>query len=286
MELLEASGMKALVGKVNMDRNSPDYLCEKSSVQSADDTRRWLRHTAEKYKNIKPILTPRFIPSCTDKLMKELSGIQKEFNLPLQSHLSENLKEVAFVKELYPDIKYYGKIYDNAGLCGGDCPTIMAHCVYSTEEEINLMSEKGVFIAHCPQSNINLASGIAPIRTYLNRDLSVGLGSDIAGGFSESIFRAMSDAIQVSKLYWRYIDQTVNPLTLEEAFFLGTKGGGAFFGKVGSFEAGYEFDAVILDDSNLPHPQELNTKHRLERLIYLSGDSNIIGKYIAGNRIL
>jgi guanine deaminase len=175
--------------------------------------------------------------------------------------------------------------YETFGLFGGECPTIMAHCVYSTDDEINLMKEQGVFVAHCPQSNINLASGIAPIRTYLNRDINVGLGSDIAGGFSESIFRAMSDAIQVSKLYWRFIDHNVKPLTVEEAFYLGTKGGGAFFGKVGSFEAGYEFDAVVLDDRNLPHPQELNTKQRLERLIYISDGSNIISKYVAGNQI-
>jgi guanine deaminase len=285
MELIEASGINALVGKVNMDRNSPDYLCEKSPIQSAADTRRWIKNTAGKYKNVKPILTPRFIPACTDELMKELSAIQKEYNLPLQSHLSENLKEIAFVKELCPDIKFYGMAYEAVGLFGGECPTIMAHCVYSTEDEINLMKEQGVFVAHCPQSNINLASGIAPIRTYLNRDINVGLGSDIAGGFSESIFRAMSDAIQVSKLYWRFIDHNVKPLTVEEAFYLGTKGGGAFFGKVGSFEAGYEFDAVVLDDRNLPHPQELNTKQRLERLIYISDGSNIISKYVAGNQI-
>jgi len=285
MDLIEASGITALVGKVNMDRNSPDYLCEKSSVQSAADTRRWIKNTSEKYKNVKHILTPRFIPSCTDELMRELSLIQKEFNLPLQSHLSENLKEIAFVKELCPDIKFYGKAYENAGLFGGECRTIMAHCVYSTDEEIDLMKEKGVFVAHCPGSNINLASGIAPIRTYLDRDLFVGLGSDIAGGFSESIFRAMSDAIQVSKLYWRYIDPAVKPLTVDEAFYLGTKGGGAFFGKVGSFEAGYEFDAVVLDDRNLPHPQELNTKQRLERLIYISDGSNIISKYVSGNKV-
>lgn len=285
MELIEASGLKALVGKVNMDRNSPDYLCEKSSAQSAADTRRWIKNTAGKYKNVKPILTPRFIPSCTDGLMEELSALQKEYNLPVQSHLSENLKEIALVKELCPDTGFYGKAYHNAGLFGGECPTIMAHCVYSTDEEINLMKEKGVFVAHCPQSNINLASGIAPIRTYLDRDLFVGLGSDIAGGFSESIFRAMSDAIQVSKLYWQCIDHTVKPLTVEEAFYIGTKGGGAFFGNVGSFEGGYEFDAVVLEDRNLPHPQKLNTRQRLERMMYLSDDRNIISKYVSGNKI-
>ncbi len=285
MDLIEATGIKAYVGKVNMDRNSPDYLCEENYIQAAIDTRRWIKNSVNKYNNVKPILTPRFIPSCTVDLMRELSKLQKQFNLPVQSHLSENLKEITFVKELHPDIEFYGRAYEAVGLFGGECQTIMAHCVYSTDAEINLIKEKDVFVAHCPQSNMNLASGIAPIRTYLSKEVSVGLGSDIAGGFSESIFRAMSDAIQVSKLYWCYIDNSVKPLTIEEAFYLGTKGGGAFFGKVGSFEAGYEFDAVVLDDRNLPHPQELNIKQRLERLIYISEGSNIISKYVSGNKI-
>lgn len=285
MDYIEASGIKALVGKVNMDRNSPEYLCEKDFRVAAKDTRQWIENTIDKYHNVKPILTPRFIPSCTDELMMEIANLQREFKLPLQSHLSETLKEIAFVKKIYPNIDFYGQVYHKVGVFGGACPTIMAHCVYSVEEEIELMKERGVFIAHCPQSNMNLASGIAPIRTYLDRGLSVGLGSDIAGGATESILRAMAEAIQVSKLYWCYLDQSVKPLTMEEAFYLGTKGGGAFFGKVGSLEAGYEFDAVVLDDQNLPHPQKLSTKQRLERLIYISEGSNILCKYVAGKLV-
>lgn len=93
-------------------------------------------------------------------------------------------------------------------------------------------------------------------------------------------------AIQASKLRWRLLDQTVAPLTVEEAFFLATKGGGEFFGKVGSFEDGYEFDAVVIDDSTLRHPQKLSVKHRLERLIYLAEDKNIMAKFIGGRKVL
>ena len=98
------------------------------------------------------------------------------------------------------------------------------------------MKERGVYVAHCPQSNTNLASGIAPVRRYLDEGLNQGLGSDVAGGSTLSIFRAMADAIQVSKLRWRLQDQSLAPLTAPEAFWLGTAGGGAFFGKVGSFD--------------------------------------------------
>lgn len=147
------------------------------------------------------------------------------------------------------------------------------------------MKERGVFVAHCPQSNTNLASGIAPVRKFLKEGIAVGLGSDVAGGHTESIFRAMADAVQVSKLYWRLADQKDSPLTMEEAFYLATRGGGAFFGKVGSFDPGYEFDMLVLDDSSLPHPQELDVKDRLERFVYLSDERHIAGKYVAGRKL-
>ena len=286
MELLNDTGVKAYVGKVNMDRNGPDTLQEENAKVSAEATERWISDTLEKYENVKPILTPRFTPSCTDELMEALGRLQKQYHLPVQSHLSENFGEIAWVKELCPSTKFYGEAYDMFGLFGGDdCPTIMAHCVHCPDEEIERMKKRGVYIAHCPQSNTNLSSGIAPVRRYLDGGLKMGLGSDIAGGTSLSILRAMADAIQVSKLRWRLVDDSLKPLTLEETFYLATVGGGAFFGKVGSFQKGYEFDAVILDDTNLAHPQKLTAKQRLERLVYLSDDRNITGKYVSGNKI-
>lgn len=285
MDLMEETGLKTMIGKVNMDRNSPDYLREQGAEESEQETLRWLNETGSKYENVKPILTPRFIPSCTDDLMERLGRLQKEHGLPVQSHLSENQGEVAWVKELCPASEFYGDAYDQFGLFGGNGKTVMAHCVSSSEEEIELIKKRGVYIAHCPQSNTNLSSGIAPIRTYLDREVKVGLGSDVAGGSGESIFRAMADAIQVSKLRWRLMDESLKPLTVEEAFYLGTLGGGSFFGKVGSFLEGYEFDALILDDSGLPHPQDLSLRERLERFIYLSDDRHLKGKYTGGNRI-
>ena len=284
MELLEDSGMKAYVGKVNMDRNSPDILREESVEEASKITEQWILE-AERFDNVRQILTPRFSPSCSDELMREISRLQKKYELPMQSHLSENLGEIEWVKELCPDSKFYGDAYDQFELFGGECPTIMAHCVHSSEEEIALMKEKNVFVAHCPQSNTNIASGIAPVRIYLDKDMKVGLGSDVAGGAHLSIMRAMTDAIQCSKLRWRMYDQSLKPLNFEEAFYLATKGGGEFFGKVGSFEEEYEFDAVVLDDENLPHPQELSLKERLERIVYLGDDRNVKSKYVAGRLV-
>ncbi len=140
MDLLEKSGLKTMVGKVNMDRNGSPALQEQSADASAADTMRWLQDIQGRYQNTRPILTPRFTPSCSDELMKQLSLIQKEYHLPVQSHLSENFSEIAWVKELCPQSRFYGDAYDMFGLFGGEgCPTIMAHCVHSSEEEITLM---------------------------------------------------------------------------------------------------------------------------------------------------
>ena len=293
MKLMEESGLVSYIGKVNMDREASSALTEESADISAYTTFGWINAVKDKFQNTHPILTPRFIPCCTDKLMEELRQIQMTYGIPVQSHLSESKGEIDFVKFLRPENPFYGDSYNEYDLFGKnddvntDVKTVMAHCVWSTEEEVELMHKNGVFIAHCPASNMNLTSGIAPIRKYMDRGLRIGLGSDIAGGHSDSIFRAITDAIQVSKMYFRMVDESTKPLVFSEAFFLATKGGGAFFGNVGSFEEGYEFDAVILDDSVIPHPQSLNLAERMERAVYLGmDDKNITAKYVAGRKII
>ncbi|MDR1539034.1 MAG: amidohydrolase family protein [Clostridiales bacterium] len=280
MDELDRAGIAAMVGKVNMDRNSPDGLREESAAASLEETRKWISACQGKYRRIKPIITPRFIPTCSDELMAGLGALMKEFSLPAQSHLSENLEEQQWVRELCPQSEFYGDAYDSFGVFGSR--TIMAHCVWSDEKETELIKNRGVYVAHCPQSNENLASGIAPIRRYLDEGIHVGLGSDIAGGCHLSIFRAMTDAMQASNLRWRLLDESLKPLTIEEAFYMGTKGGGEFFGKAGSLEQGYEFDAIAIDDSDIEAPRSLSALERLKRAVYCSNDMNIKAKFVAG----
>ena len=113
----------------------------------------------------------------------------------------------------------------------------------------------------------------------------MGLGSDVGGGSSGGIFRAMADAVQVSKLRWRLQDGALAPLTVPEAFWLGTVGGGSFFGRVGSFAPGYELDAVVLDDSRLKSPLALTVEERLERYVYLAEDRDVRAKYVQGRAV-
>ena len=285
MELLEESGLVSYVGKVNMNRNGPLYLIEPSTIASVRETRRWLEDTAGRFARTKPILTPRFIPSCTDDLLYRLADLRAEFGVPVQSHLSENLGEIAWVRELVPTAQNYGDAYRKFGLLGGETPCIMAHCVYSDEAEMELLRDGGVFIAHSPESNMNIASGVAPVNRFLDLGIPTGLATDVAGGSHESLFRAMTHAIQASKLRWRLLDQSVPPLTFDTAFYLATRGGGAFFGDVGAFDPGFALDALVLDDGNLDHPQPLSVRERLERAAYLGDERNIYAKVVNGLRL-
>ncbi len=281
MDELEKSGLSAMVGKVNMDRNSSEALTEDTAT-SLEKTERWILDTKNRYQNVSPIITPRFVPSCSGQLMRGLGELAEKYHLPVQSHLSENQSEIEWVQELHPDSSCYGDVYHKYGLFGNPPKTVMAHCVHCPDIELKLMKENGVYIAHCPQSNINLRSGIAPIHRYLESGIPIGLGSDLAGGAVMSMFRAVTDAIQVSKLRWAMTTRDFSPVTMTQSFYMATKGGGSFFGKVGSFEKDYEMDALILDDSSTGFSENLTTAQRLERIMYLGDDRNIVQKFVGG----
>jgi guanine deaminase len=217
--------------------------------------------------------------------LQGLGELQRKYHVPVQSHLSENYGEIAWVRELSPAAAFYADAYDRFGLLGGDYNCVMAHCVHSGEEELERLRQRGVYIAHSPESNMNLASGVAPVSRYLGLGLRVGLATDVAAGSHLSMLRAISHAIQVSKLRWRLLDPSVPPLSFPQAFWLATLGSGSFFGRVGAFREGWEFDALVLDDSNLFHPQPLDPLSRLERAVYLGDDGNIVAKYVNAERL-
>lgn len=282
MEKLEQSGLRTFVGKVNMDRNSPEHYVE-TTENSINDTVEWIENC--NFSNTKPILTPRFIPSCSDDLLCKLQKLNEKFEFCIQSHLSENKGEIAWVEELCPWSEFYGDAYEKYDMFGSKTKTIMAHCVLSGDDEIALMQKNGTYVAHCPSSNLNLSSGIAPISKYLDENLNVGFGSDVAGGHSLSIFTEMVSAIQVSKMYKLYVDKNAKALNVSDVLYMATLSGGSFFGKVGSFESGFEFDAIIIDDSNINVNTEHDLSARLERAIYLASECEIKSKYVAGKKL-
>lgn len=278
-QALKRVGVGAYVGKVNMDCNAPDYLLE-TAKRSLETTRAII----EKYKDeplVKPIITPRFAPTCSRELLEGLGQLAKEYDMPVQSHLNECEDEITWVRELFPEAKSYSDVYDNYGLFG-TVPTLMAHCVHMEPEEEELAKRNGVFLVHCPDSNINVRSGIMPVKRYLDQGFQMGLGSDIAGGHKVGMNEAVVRTIQLSKL--RSLETHEEPLTASEAFYLGTRGGGKFFGNTGSFEKGFSFDALVLEDAPLI-ASNYSIIDRLEKYLYTGDDRNICARYVQGKKI-
>lgn len=290
IKLLKESGLGAYVGKVNMDRNSSPKLQE-NTEQSIRETIELLEEDPSLYETyangnsteaplVQYILTPRFVPSTTSTLMKALGEIAEKYHLPIQSHLCENRSEVAWVKELHPDINSFTEVYEHFGLIQPG-RTIMAHCIYNTDSEIEILRKKQVYVAHCPQSNFNLASGIMPLRKYLNLNIPVGLGSDVGGGHVLDMTSHIEACVTASKMY--FVDHPdYAPISIAEAFYLATKGGGSFFGKVGSFEEGYDFDALVINDSSLKMNGTPTLVERLEKYIYTGSSQNISKRFVRG----
>ncbi len=280
-DLLRKAGLGAYVGLVAMDRNAPDGLRNTAQQAFAETTAldRYLGRDGL----VRAIVTPRFIPSCSEEMLTALGRLADESRLPVQSHLSENMHEIDWVHQLEPDATCYGDAYHRYGLFG-QTPTLMAHCCYTNPQETQLMRLNNVCIVHCPTSNTNLASGMAPIRHFLNNGIKVALGTDISGGHYMSMLRVIQYAIQTSKIHYAQSQGKMPFLSLAEAFFLATKSGGSFFGKVGCFDLGYDFDALVIDDAYLNF-DHYTLPERIERFIYIGDDRDIRMRFCQGRLI-
>ncbi len=232
-----------------MDSLAPDYYRDVSATSSLADTRATITHIAgidPTNALITPILTPRFAPSCSRELMHGLGALQKETNLPVQTHISENKNECSLVKSLFPEYESYAEVYDGHGLLGPK--TILAHAVHLSESEIDLIKKREGKISHCPVSNSSITSGTAKVRWMLNKGVEVGLGTDMSGGYSPSILEAVRQAALVSNHVAMGGDDSAK-LSVEEVLYLATKGGAKVVGlgdKIGSFGVGMEWDAQLI----------------------------------------
>ncbi len=281
MEELEKAGVTGYVGKVNMDRNGIPALQEETE-ESKRETLLWLEACRD-FRHVKPILTPRFTPSCTDELMDFLGKLAAERGLPVQSHLSENTGEIRWVKELHPDCGQYWETYRKYGLWNSR--TLMAHCVWSDERERAAMREAGVTVVHCADSNQNICSGTAPVRRMLDEGLKVALGSDIAGGDHLNMFDVVAASIRASKARRILDGWETDFLTVAEGWFLGTSAGAAFFGEKPGFAPGNRLHAVVLEDRDLPRPHPLTAEERLERCVYRRQKNAVRAVWSEGRKV-
>ena len=276
-------GVTGYVGKVNMDRNALPGVLEETTEESVRETIRWLDGC--RFEHVRPIITPRFTPSCTDELMAELGKIARERGLYVQSHLSESTNEIAWVRELSPGCARYWETYDKFGLWKDH--TLMAHCVHSDDEELRAMREHGVVAVHCADSNINIISGVCPVRHLLDAGVRVTLGSDIAGGAQLAMNKVVTMSIRASKMR-RILDGWQGDfLTVEEGYYLGTTAGHRYFGAGGGFAVGDKLHAIVVDDGDLPEPtRPLSVQERFERALYMMHRHNITAVYSDGRLVV
>ena len=280
MDELEKAGVTGYVGKVNMDRNGGENYQE-TTEESMSETVKWIEQC--NFEHIKPVITPRFTPTCTNELMEFLGKLAAEKDLPIQSQLSENTGEIAWVKELHPDCQQYWETYAKYNMWNDR--TVMAHCVWSDERERKAIKDAGVWVCHCASSNEDLISGYAPIRVMLDEGVRVVLGSDIAGGDHISMFDNVTASIRASKARRIMTNWETDFLTVAEAYYLGTSAACEFFGEKPGFAAGNPLHAIVVCDDNLPDVRERTTQERFERCMYRRQKDAIRAVYSAGRKV-
>ena len=282
MELTEQAGLSALIGKVNMDRNAAPGVLEETTEESIRETERWLGECS-RFSHVRPMLTPRFTPSCTDELMAWLGKTAEERHLPIQSHLSENDREIEWVRQLHPDCRQYWETYAKFGLWNDR--TLMAHCVWSDARERQAMRDAGVTAVHCADSNQNICSGVAPVRAMLNEGVKVALGSDIAGGDHLHMFDVVAASIRASKARRVLDNWETDFLTVPEGWYLATSAGAAYFAEQPGFAPGNHLHALVLADDDLPQPHPMTPQERLERAVYLRQGGAIRAVWSEGRKV-
>ncbi|CAJ2503397.1 Uu.00g107910.m01.CDS01 [Anthostomella pinea] len=297
-DLCLEKGQRAFVGKCNMNRNAPDYYRDatvESSLKDTEDCIAHIRAIDPEGHFIKHVLTPRFAITCEDALLAGLGEIAKANpDLPIQTHFNEAEQEMSFTKTLFPSFENEADLYEHFGLLTKR--SILAHCCYMSEYELERVKDIECGVAHCPISNMTVGGGFmaAPVREFLRRDIRVGLGTDSGGGFSSSILDAMRQALVASNAREVMSQGQDKVLSIAEVFYLATLGGArvcCLEDRVGNFAVGKEFDALIVSSkSRRPGVMTMvegeDTPQTIfEKFIMTGDDRNIKQVFVRGRSV-
>lgn len=279
LERMDHKGIKGFVGKVNMDCSAQDDLLEKS-----DESIRKTEEFLERYSrnvNTRPIITPRFAPTCTRELISGLGKLGKKYNVGMQTHLVESRWEAEQAKALFPECSCDTEIYERAGLMDNG-PVIGGHFIFPSDDDIRIMKRHNCYAAHCPDATISVIAGIMRTGTLLDRGLRIGLGSDISAGHHIGVYTQAARAVQLSKLKQFYEPEDNRKITFPEAFWMATKQSGHLFGDTGSFEPDSAFDALVIDGLS-DAARKLSPEQIVERFCYIGTKENIKVRFINGD---
>jgi guanine deaminase len=297
-DLCLEKGQRALVGKCNMSRNAPENYRDASVEESLRVTEECIAHIRSldpAGKLVKHVLTPRFAISCHPELLQGLGEIARANpDLPIQTHFNEAEQEMKATMELFPQFTNETDLYEHYGLLGKR--SILAHCCYMTEYEMERLKALGCGVAHCPISNMTVGGGFmaAPVRDFMRRGIKVGLGTDSGGGFSSSMLDAMRQAMIASHAREVMSKGQDKGLSIDEVFHLATLGGAQVCGladRIGNFEVGKEFDAIVVGTQGAEQgimtmvEEGDSLKTVFEKFVMTGDDRNMVEVYVQGRLV-
>ncbi|WP_018751218.1 guanine deaminase [Paenibacillus sanguinis] len=301
-EICARQGQRALVGKVVMDdpAQTPEYYRDGSTHAALADTEEFIVAVQELAKTVKqgiyPVVTPRFIPSCTDEVLQGLGQLAAKYDAYVQSHCSESDWAHGYVKERCHKNDAFA-LHDHGLLRE---KSVMAHCNFLEEPDVELFAKTGTAIAHCPISNAFFSNSVIPVAHFQGKGIDIGLGTDVSGGFSPSLFDNVRQAVISSRM----LEDGVNPslpahergvpqsrITIDEAFYLATAGGGESLSlPIGRIQPNYAWDIQIIDTrlpvAKLPIFDEHKDLHGIfEKILYLARPENIREVWVQGKKV-
>ena len=303
----ETHGIRAILGKVMMDRLTYDPTIDPASI--LDRTLRESRDLAERWHGADAgrlgyAVTPRFAVSCTEDLLRKSAELARDLGCWWQTHVSEDPDEIAEVRRLFPDARDYVDVYERAGGLGPR--SILAHAIHLSPEEEARLAATGTRIAHCPTSNLFIGAGVMPLTSRLTAGIGVGLGSDVSGGAELSLFGVMRAGAYAQQARRVLVDRDTGvaadstdaapPLGPLEWLRLGTLDGARVLGLddvIGSIEVGKEADLIAVDPGlTAPLGPELDREGLLDdpsdlvgRLIFRSHPSMVRAAWVRGRRL-
>ncbi len=300
-EICAKKGQRGLVGKVVMDdpAQNPVAYRDQDTPTALEDTEQFILAVKQLAPSVKqgvyPVVTPRFIPSCTDGALKGLGELAAKYDVHIQSHCSESDWAHGHVKERFG--KHDAFALHDFGLLGDK--SVMAHCNFLSEEDVSLFAKTGTAISHCPISNAYFANSVIPIARWMDKGVEIGLGSDISGGFSPSLFDNARQAVISSRMLEDGVNTELpanergvsqSRLTIDEAFYLATAGGGESLSlPIGRLAEGYAWDVQIIDtvipSAKLPIYGDEPLHSIFQKIMYLSRPENIREVWVQGDKV-
>ncbi|MGG4107677.1 guanine deaminase [Paenibacillus lautus] len=301
-QICASKGQRGLVGKVVMDdlEQNPDYYRDTDTSTALADTEEFIIAVQELAKTTKqgvyPVVTPRFIPSCTDEGLKGLGELAAKYDTYVQSHCSESDWAHGYVKDRFQKndafaLHDFGLLRDKS---------VMAHCNFLDDQDAELFADTGTAIAHCPISNAYFANSVIPVARFHAKNVEIGLGSDLSGGFSPSLFDNIRQAVMSSRMLEDGVNTSLpaeargvpeSRITVHEAFYLATAGGGDSLSlPIGRIQENYAWDVQVIDtrlpSAKLPIFDEFeDIQDIFQKIMYLARPEHIREVWVQGEKV-